>query len=430
MAEPKEANAPKPTPKLTEHGELRIHTELLLLGFLFFFFHIIARYYVVEILVPRGAVTTSVITLRDSLLQIGVLISAVGITLPAAKFKKDEAQIVAYVFALGAISLMLGIFLSSVKSPSAVYVLYNAGAIVLLMLLVLLFGYLGFRGKRFSLDEVDRAAMAVLALMFVMNVAILVWSFSTTLSGRPVAANIDVLRDHSSRYAAWMVLAAFMMRFSKPSNRLYHRILGGFIITIIFWAFTFGLYATGVKNPVTSGAIYLSGALDGILGLLILASLLILLGFKGIRGQMTPHFTLSGVSLIWFLVAGAVGLYMTVFFSAFQQPVPAGWRVFHLVNANWALIAGFGAVALASTNYSKRIGQLLVILFAAEMIKSIAVYIINVTNPTFANASLLPIGEPFFTIAFIIIIYLLTTKPRRTGITTETETEAKPTTST
>ncbi|MCL4436002.1 MAG: hypothetical protein M1503_02305 [Thaumarchaeota archaeon] len=430
MAEPKEANASKPTSKLTESTGRRVHTELLLLGFVFFLFHILARYYTVQILVPRGAVTTSVITLRDSLLQMGVLVSAVGIILPSIKFKKDEEQIVAYVFSLGAIALMLGTFLSSVKSPAAIYVLYNAGAITLLMLLVLIFGFLGFRGKRFSLNETDRIAMAVLVLMLVVNVAVLVWSFSVTLAGRAISANLDILRDHSARYAAWMVLAAFIMRFSKPSDKFYRRILGGLIVTVIFWVFTFGLYATGVKNPVTNGAMYVAGVMDGVLGLLVLATLLGLLGFKGVRGRMTPHFTIGGVSLIWFIIAGAIGLYMTTFFSASQQPVPAGWRVFHLVNANWALIAAFGAVALASTNYPKRIGQVLLILFTAEMAKTVIVYFTNVINPTFANASLIPIGEPFFLISFIIIIYLLTTKPRRTGIieAETSETETKPAT--
>jgi hypothetical protein len=416
LTEPKKSKE-EPKPRLAEHAELRVHTELLLLGILFFFFHILSIYYIVQVLVPHGGVTTAVITVRDGLLQMGVLVAAVGVTLPAAKFRKDEEQIVAYVFALGSITLALGTFLSAAKSPSAVYVLYNAGAITMLMLLVLLFGYMGFRGKRFTLDEVDRAAMAVLALMLVVNTAILVWSFSITLSGRTYSANVDILRDHSARYAAWMVLAAFIMRFSKPSNKLYHRILGGFIVTVIFWTFTFGLYATGVKNIVTSGAVYIAGVMDGALGLLVLASLLVLLGFRGVRGRVTtPHFTIGAIALIWFIVAGAVGLYMTTFFSAFNQPVPAGWRIFHLMNANWALLAAFAAVALAATNYPKRIGQLLVILFAAEMVKHIAVYAVNVVNPTYANSSLIPIGDPFYAVAFIIIVYLLTTRPRRAAV--------------
>jgi hypothetical protein len=412
LAEPKE-------PKLTESKPLRVHTELLLLGFLFFFFHILARYYTVLVLVPQGTVTAAVISMRDGLLQMGVLVAAVGITLPSVNFRKDEEQIVAYVFSLGAIALTLGTFLSLVKSPSAIYVLYNSGAIVLLMLLVILFGFVGFRGKRINLNEVDRIVMAVLALMLIVDIAIVVWSFSVTLSGRAVSADVDILRDHAARYAAWMVLAAFFMRFSNPDDKLYRRILGGFIVAVIFWTFTFGLFATGVKNPVTNGAIYIAGVMDGVLGIMVLASLLRLLGFRGVRGPRTPHFSLGGVSLIWFIIAGAIGLYMTTFFSAFQLPVPAGWRVFHLINANWALLAGFGAVALASIKYSKRIGWLLLILFTAAMVRGVAVYLVNILDPVFANASLLPIGEPFLTIAFIIIIYLLTVSPHRT-IGTET----------
>ena len=425
MAEPKAANASKPAPKLTESAPLKVHAELLILGFIFFFFHILAIYYIVQVLVPRGAVTIAVVNVRDSLLQMGVLVSAVAITLPSVKFRKDEEQIVAYVFTLGAIALTLGTFLSAAKSPSAIYVVYNSGAIVMLTLLVILFGFLGFRAKRFSLNEPERAAMAVLALMFVVNIALLVWDYSVALGGRPVSPNVDIMRDHSTRYASWMVLAAFIMRFSKPNERHYRRILGGFIITVIFWTFTFGLYATGVKNPVTSRAVYIAGAMDGVLGALIVASLLGLLGLRGVRGRMTPHFTLGGISLIWLIIAGAIGLYMTTFFSSYQQPVPAAWRIFHLMNANWALLAGFGAVAVASVNYSKRIGQLLLILFVAEMVKHIAIYAINTVNPTFANNSLLPIGDPFYAVAFIIIIYLLTTRPRRTGIVTETVTEPK-----
>ncbi len=413
----------EPEPELTERKGLKVHTELLLLGFIFFFFHILAKYYIVLVLVPRGAVTIPIVNVRDSLLQIGVLVSAVGLVLPSVNFRKDEGKIVGYVFSIGAITLSLGILLNAAKSPSAMYILYNAGAIVLLLLLVILAGFIGFRGKRVSLNEADRLATVVLTLMLVVNITVLMWSFSVTFAGRPVSPNIDTLRDHSTRYAAWMVLAALLMRLSNPNDRLYRRILWGFIATITLWTFTFGLYSTGVKNPVTNGAIYIAGAMDGVLGLLILASLLSLLGLKGVRGRMTPHFALGGISLIWFIIAGGIGLYMITFFSAYQQPVPAAWRLFHLMNANWALLAGFGAVALASVNYPRRIGQLLVILFAAEMVKQLAVYFVNTFNPTFANASLAPIGDPFYAIAFIIIIYLLTARPLRT---TEALPAAKP----
>lgn len=384
---------------LSEPQASRIHVELLLLGFLFFFIHIVARYYVVLILLPQGTVVPAMITVRDNLLQTGILISAVALILPSVGFKKDEERIVGYLFALTALVFMLGIYLGSIKSPAAVYVFYNSAAILLVLAAAIFLGYLGFRGKPIG-DEPERITMAALALILLVNLAIAVWSFYTTSAGRTVSANFDILRDHAARYAIWTVLAALFMRFGYPSDRFYRRIVQGLALAVLFWALTFGLYALGVQAQI------ISGAMDVLLGLLVVIVLLNLWGLKNVRGPTTPHLTLGTVSLVWFIVAGAVGLYMTIFFSANQLPVPGGWRLFHLINANWSLLAGLGTIALASSFSSKRLGWLLTLLFSAGMIKAVATYLVNLMDPNAATPLLL-LGEPFLAVAFLLTVYIL-----------------------
>ena len=88
-----------------------IHTGLITIGILFFLIYIIARYYVIVVLDPQGLVTTSVISLRDSFFNIGIIISATSLTLPSVKFPKDEEKIIAYLYPIITLIYILGLFL-------------------------------------------------------------------------------------------------------------------------------------------------------------------------------------------------------------------------------------------------------------------------------------------------------------------------------
>ena len=371
---------------------------MLLLGFLFFFTYSLTVYYINWVLVPQGVVTPAILTARDTLLQIGILISAVAIIIPSIDFKKAEEQVILYAFSAGAIVLTLGIYLGSIKSDVAIYVFYNSAAVVLILLISMLSGFLGFRGRRIVSTEVDRIAMAIMALIFIINISIVMWSFSITSSGRSIAANFIILRDHSTRYAVWMVLTVFLMRFSNMSIRLNRLIVRGLIAVTIVWTLSFGLYTLDVPSQIVAGV------MDGALGILIVTVLISQL--KILRKQMNPHFALVTVALIWFTIAGSVALYMITFFSANQQSVPALWRLFHLMNANYSLLAGLGALALLPVKYSKRLGWIVTFLFLAELINKVSTYLINVMDQK-AATTLLQLGDPFFIAATLLIIYIL-----------------------
>jgi len=380
---------------------------MLLLGFLFFFTYSLTVYYINWVLVPQGVVTPAILTARDTLLQIGILISAVAIIIPSIDFKKAEEQVILYAFSAGAIVLTLGIYLGSIKSDVAIYVFYNSAAVVLILLISMLFGFLGFRGRRIVSTEVDRIAMAIMALILIINISIVMWSFSITSSGRSIAANFIILRYHSTRYAVWMVLTVFLMRFSNMSIRLNRLIVRGLIAVTIVWTLSFGLYTLDVPSQIGAGV------MDGALGILIVTVLISQL--KILRKQMNPHFALGTLALIWFTIAGSVALYMITLFSANQQSVPALWRLFHLMNANYSLLAGLGALALISVKYSKRLGWIVTFLFVAELINKVSTYLINVMDQK-AATTLLQLGDPFFIAATLIIIYILFKETPKTNI--------------
>ncbi|MFQ6134530.1 MAG: hypothetical protein ACE5KU_01785 [Nitrososphaerales archaeon] len=385
---------------MAEAHETRLHLVLLILGVLFFLTHIAARYYLVLLLLPQGAVTPAMVSVRDSILQMGITVSAASLILPSAGFQRDEERIVLYLLSLTAILFTLGLYLNSLKSPIGLYLVYNSGAILTILSAAIVLGYLGFRGRRLRTEETDRTAMFVLALILVLNMVTALWMFSIVSSGRMVSPNFDVLRDHSMRYMAWTVLAAFIMKFSNPSERLYRQIILVLVTASTVWTLTFGVYTLGVPIQIVSGV------MDVVLEVAFLATVLSLWGLMGKRGRVTPHFTLGSIALVWLLIAGAAGLYMTTFYSAQGLVVPSGWRVFHLMNANWSLIAGLGALALASTRYSGRLGWIVTLLFSAGMVKTITTYLVNVFDQSAATV-LLTVGEPFMMLGFLVVVYLL-----------------------
>jgi hypothetical protein len=253
---------------LTEPLEVRIHVGLFLLGFLFFLAHVLARYYVVLVLLPQGIAIPAMIAVRDNLLQFGVLICALALVIPSAGFKKDEERIMAYIASLTTIIIMFSVYLNSLKSISALYVFYNSAAILLAILALIFLGYFGFRGRGVSFVESYRIAMTALTLVLLINLAIAIWSFSITSVGRTVAANFDILRDHSTRYSIWVILAALFLRFSSLGESYYRRIVLGLVISVLMWTFTFGLYAFGIQIQIISGII------DTLIGLLMVVILL------------------------------------------------------------------------------------------------------------------------------------------------------------
>jgi len=380
---------------------------MLLLGFLFFFTYSLTVYYINWVLVPQGVVTPAILTARDTLLQMGILVSAVAIILPSVDFKKAEAQVILYAFSTGVIVLTLGIYLGSIKSDIAIYVFYNSAAVVLVLLIGILLSYLGLMGRRIVSAELDRIAMAMLTFILIINISIVIWSFFITSSGRAVSANFIILRDHSTRYAVWMVLTTFLMRLSPTSIRLNRLIVRGLIAVTLVWTLSFGLYTLDVPSQI------IAGVMDGALGILIVTVLITQL--KSVRKQMNPHFALGTVALIWFTIAGSVALYMITLFSANQQSVPALWRLFHLMNANYSLLAGLGALALLSVKYSKRLGWIITFLFVAELINKVSTYLINVMDSK-AATTLLQLGDPFFIAATLLIIYILFKETPKTTV--------------
>jgi hypothetical protein len=394
---------------LAEGHKPRLHLGLLILGILFFLVHIVLRYYLILVLDPQGAVTLEMVTMRDNLFQIGVIVSIASLIIPSAGFPKDESKIIFYIFSLTTIFFTLGLYLNSLKSPIGLYLVYNSGVILTILSAAILLGHLGFRGRRIRSEETNRIVAVVLALILVLNLVISLWVFSVESSGRQVSINWDILRDHSTRYAVWTILAAFIMKFSDPSKRLYRLLVLGLVTATTLWTITFAGYTIGAPVQI------LSGVMDTFLGVTILATLLSLWGLTGKRGRISPHFTLGSVAFIWFIIAGAAGLYMTGFYSVQGETISFGWRLFHLMNANWSLTVGLGALALASTRHSGRLGWIATLLFSASMMKTIITYLVNVFDPNAARG-LLTLGEPFLMTGLLVVVFLLL-KASRKGAT-------------
>ncbi len=391
---------------MAEAEDRRFHRGLLLMGLLFILLYIAARYYIVWVLLPQGALTSIIVTVRDSILQIGLIVAAASLILPSTGLKKDEETIAAYVIAPAALFLILGLDLHALKSPLAIYMIYNAGGILTVVLIAVALSYLGFRGKRVDSQDADRIAMAALAFTLVLNTALFLWIFSNLSSGKTVPINLDILHTHSLRYTAWTVLAVFLMKFSTPVGKLRRLVTLALAASSILWTLTYAGYSRGIPIQIVSGVF------DVILGASFLVAALLLWGLKGKRGPITPHLAVGSIAFIWLLIAGAVGLYLIATYSVNGQPVPAGLRVFHLINANWSFTAGLAALALASIKPSK-LGWVTTLLFAAGFIQAMINYTVNITDPQAATA-LLNLGEPFLAAAFLTTIYQIRRPTRQT----------------
>tara|TARA_B100002003_G_scaffold102642_1_gene95376 strand:- start:120 stop:746 length:627 start_codon:yes stop_codon:yes gene_type:complete len=202
------------------------------------------------------------------------------------------------------------------------------------------------------------------------------------------------------RYAVWLVAAAFIMKFSNQNEKIYRSIILVISGATIIWTLAYAGDIIGIPTIVVSGL------MDGIIGISFLFSILTIWGFFGNRGNITPHFGVGSLAFIWFLIAGAAGLYLIIFYSSSGVPVSSGWRLFHLINSNWSLTVGIAALGLASARPLGKLSWIPLILFSAAMIKSLTTYMLNIFDPATA-LQLLKLGEPFLLIGFIVIAFLL-----------------------
>ena len=382
--------------------ELKNHVNigLIIIGMLFFSVYIIARYYIILILDPQGIVTPSIITLRDNILQIGIIISAAALIIPSAGFPKDEEKIITYIYPTITLIYLLGLFLHASNSTLAIYLVYNSGIILIVLSIIIFLGFLGLRGKRLQANETERIATTVLSLMLILNLVLTIWIFSLTSGGITSSMNLTTLGTHSMRYAVWLVVAAFIMKFSNQNAKIYRSIILVISGATIIWTLAYAGDIIGIPTIVVSGL------MDGIIGISFLVSALTIWGVFGKRGNITPHFGVGSIAFIWLLISGAVGLYLIVFYSWPGIPVIFDWRLFHLINSNWSLAVGIAAIGLASARSLGKLSWIPLILFSAAMIKSLTFYMLYIADQA-TGQQLIRLGEPFLMIGFIIIAIFL-----------------------
>ena len=356
------------------------------------------------VLDPQELVTPVILTLRDNILQIGIIISAAALIIPSAGFPKDEEKIISYIYPIITLTYLLGLFLHASNSALAVYLIYNSGIVLIVLSIAIFLGFLGLRGKRLQASETERIATTVLSLMLILNLVLAIWTFSLISEGRTSSLNLitllTTLGTHSMRYAVWLVAAAFIMKFSNQNEKIYRSIILVISGATIIWTLAYAGDIIGIPTIVVSGL------MDGIIGISFLFSILTIWGFFGNRGNITPHFGVGSLAFIWFLIAGAAGLYLIMFYSSSGVPVSSGWRLFHLINSNWSLTVGIAALGLASARPLGKLSWIPLILFSAAMIKSLTTYMLNIFDPATA-LQLLKLGEPFLLIGFIVIAFLL-----------------------
>jgi hypothetical protein len=371
--------------------ELKNHVNigLIIVGMLFFSIHIIARYYVNLILMPQGMVTLSVVALRDNILQIGIIISSAALIIPSAGFPKDEEKIITYIYPIITLTYLLGLFLHASNSALATYIS-----------IIIFLGFLGLRGKRLQANETERIATTVLSLMLILNLVLTIWIFSLTSGGITSSMNLTTLGTHSMRYAVWLVVAAFIMKFSNQNAKIYRSIILVISGATIIWTLAYAGDIIGIPTIVVSGL------MDGIIGISFLISALTIWGVFGKRGNITPHFGVGSIAFIWLLISGAVGLYLIIFYSWPGVPVIFDWRLFHLINSNWSLAVGIAAIGLASARSLGKLSWTPLILFSAAMIKSITFYMVYIDDQA-TGQQLIRLGEPFLMIGFIVIAIFL-----------------------
>lgn len=378
----------------------RIHIGLITIGILFFFIYIIARYYIIIILDPQGTVTTSVISLRDSFFNIGIIISATSLILPAIKFPKDEEKLIAYLYPIVILIYILGLFLNTSNYESSTYLIYNSGIILIVISFYMFLGFLGLRGKRLQISETDRIAKTTLSLILVLNLTLTIYMFSIVSQGRFISPNLVTLANHSLRYAVWLVLAAYIMKFSNPNQKIYRSVILMLSTSIIIWTITYLGYTMGIPISI------ISGLMDGIIGITFLISALSIFGIIGKRNKITPHYIMGSIAIIWLIIAGTVGIYLIIFYSFQELSVSPVWRLFHLINSNWSMVAGISSLGLVSIKPFRKFIWIPVILLFLGMIKTISLYLLNVVDSTTA-LPLLKLGEPFLMIGLLIIIISL-----------------------
>jgi hypothetical protein len=209
------------------------------------------------------------------------------------------------------------------------------------------------------------------------------------------------------RYAIWLVLAAFIMKFSKPNvdlrdyvGKIYRSIILVISGATIIWTLAYAGDIIGIPTIVVSGL------MDVIIGISFLVSALIILGVFGKRGNMTPHFGVGSIAFIWFLIAGATGLYLIIFYSLPGVSIPSTWRLFHLINSNWSLNVGIATIGLASARSFGKFSWIPLILFSAAMIKSLTTYMLYIFDQA-TGQQLIRLGEPFLLIGFLVIAFFL-----------------------
>lgn len=378
----------------------RIHIGLITIGILFFFIYIIARYYIIIILDPQGIVTPSDLSLRDSFFNIGIIVSASSLILPSIKLPKDEEKIIAYLYPIVILVYVLGLFLNASNYESAVYLIYNSGILLIIISLFMFLGFLGIRGKRLQLSETDRIATATLSLILVLNLTLTIYMFSIVSQGRTFSPNLVTLANHSLRYAVWLVLATYIMKFSKPNEKIYRSIILVLSTAIIIWTITYSGYTMGIPISI------ISGLMDGIIGITFLISALSIFGIIGKRGKITPHYIVGSIAVIWLLISGITGIYLITFYSFQELSVSPVWRLFHLINSNWSLVAGISALGLASIKSFKKFVWIPVVLLFLGMIKTISIYMLNAVDSA-AALPLLKLGEPFLMFGLLTVIILL-----------------------
>lgn len=385
-----------------DESKHRIHIGLITIGIFFFLIYIIARYYIIIILDPQGLVTTNVISLRDSFFNIGIIISATSLILPSAKFPKDEEKIIAYLYPIVTLIYVLGLFLNASNYESSIYLIYNSGILLIILSIIIFLGFLGIRGKRLQFNETDRIATTTLSLILILNLILTIYMFSLFSQGRSFSINLVTLSNHSLRYAVWLVLATYIMKFSKPNEKIYRSIILVISTAIIIWTLSFSGYIMGIPISI------ISGFMDAIIGLAFLISAISIFGIIGKRDKITPHYIVGGIAIIWFLIAGVTGIYLITFYSFQEISVSSVWRLFHLMNANWSLIAGIVALGLASLKSKsfRKYSWIPVILLFLAMIKTITSYLLNVFDSA-AALPLLRLGEPFLMFGLLIIVILL-----------------------
>tara|TARA_B100000315_G_scaffold243360_1_gene266659 strand:- start:1785 stop:2579 length:795 start_codon:yes stop_codon:yes gene_type:complete len=259
---------------------------------------------------------------------------------------------------------------------------------------------LGLRGKRLLANETDRIATTVLSFILILNLVLTIWIFSIISGGKTPSLNLTTLSTHSLRYALWLVIAAFIMKFSNQNEKIYRSLILVISGATIIWTLAYAGYIIGLPTSIVSGF------MDGIIGIAFLISAFTIWGIFGKRGNITPHFGVGSIAFIWFFIAGAAGLYLIIFYSLPGDPVSPGWRLFHLINSNWSLTVGIAALGLASARSLAKLSWIPVILFSAAMIKSSVTYMLNIYDPASA-LPLLRFGEPFLMIGFFVIVIFL-----------------------